>query len=93
MATGGEVTITLTAAEALELQRELQRLKAAEAKAKKAPARKAAAKIPGPKAGVPARNSTHPGHARATAKPTPAKGRPPARVRTILPPPSPGAGW
>ena len=88
------ITVTLTPEEAQQLQAEIRRLRAIEAKqAKAAPKRKPAAKVPAPKAGTPARNATHPGHARTSAKPTPPKGRPPARVRTILPPPTPGAGW
>ena len=86
------IVITLSAEEAAQLQAEIRRLRAIEAKqAKAAPARKPA--VPAPKPGRPGLHATVPGHARATAKPTPPKGRPPARVRTILPPPTPGAGW
>ena len=92
MATDATITITLTPEEAVQLQRELQRLTAAASKAK-APARKPAAKVPAPQHGRPGLHATVPGHARATAKPTPPKGRPPARVRTILPPPTGPGNW
>ena len=85
------ITVTLTPEEAQQLTAEIKRLRAIEARQTKAtPKRKPAAKVPAPKAGTPGLHATHAGHARATAKPTPPKGRPPAKVRTITPPP---VGW